>query len=126
MLMDVILKRLDGINFACNSRVVFDKRIFTGRKTELALTRFERMEIFDNAFVVRHERERPCHLAHHHSLAPKDLRTVLGIHAGVINTMAAANHKSAETHFFDRFDKTAFLVPRGFKPAACAERLRDL
>ena len=84
------------------------------------------MEIFNDSFVVRHEREWSCHLAHHHRFAPKDLRAIFRIHTSVIDAMATANHKPAEAYFFDCFDKATFLVPCGFKPAARAELFRDL
>ena len=126
MLVDVAFERLDGIDVTRNSRVVFHKRIFARSKPELAFTSFESMEIFDDAVVVLHEIERPCHLAHHHGFAPENLGAVFGIHAGVIHTMATANHKPSKAHFFDGFDKAAFLVPCRLKPATRAERFCHL
>ena len=121
MFADVVLERLDGIHLMGNAHVVIHQGIFARGQAKLTLAGFQRMQILDNALVVRHEGKRTRHLAKHNGLAPENLGALVRIHAGVIHAVTAANHKPAETHLFHRFHETAFLVPRRRKPATRAE-----
>ena len=126
MFANVVFERLDGIDPRGDAHIVINQGVFAGGQPELAFASLEPVQVFDHALVVGHEGKRACHLPEHHSLAPEYFGTFVRIHAGVIHSVTATNHKTPEAHFFDRFHKSAFLIPGRHEPATCAERFCHL
>ena len=126
MFANVVLEGLDGIDPRSDAHVVINQGVFAGGQPELAFASLEPVQVFDHALVVGHEGKRACHLPEHHGLAPKDFGTFVRIHASVIHSVPATDHKAPEAYFFDRFHKSAFLIPGRHEPAARAERFCHL
>ena len=121
MFANVVLESLDGIYAMGNAHVVIHQRIFARGKSKHSLTRFKGMQVLNHMLVMRHKSKRARHLAKHHGLAPENFGTLIRVHAGIVHTVTATNHKSPKAYFFHRFHESALLVPHRRIPAASAK-----
>ena len=104
-----------------NPHIVIHQGIFARSQAKLTLAGLQGMQILNHTLVVGHESKGSSHLAKDNGLPPENFGTFFGIHPSIIHAVTTANHKPAETHFFHRFHKTPFLIPRWRIPTAGTE-----